>query len=421
LVVADELAVWLYGERVAVIDRERDRLRLTYTEEALGRYPLGTPLLSLSLPVSSRRYAQGIVRPFLDGLLPESESRRSIARDVHIPERDTFGLIRALGRDCAGAVVIQPAEDPTPPAPTTTTAEPLSPDEIEVLVRDLKSAPLGVGGRVRISLAGVQEKLVLTRMPDGSWGRPVDGTPSTHILKPEIAAFPYAVENEAFCMRVAKHLGLDVAFVETTEIEGRKLIVIERYDRVVASDGTVKRIHQEDFCQATGVAPERKYEEDGGPSLLRIAGILRDVAAPDSLERLLEAVTVNALIGNGDAHAKNFSLLHTEEGTLTLTPLYDLTCTLCYGDDRLAMYIDNINRTNRVTVERIANEALKWGVSKERATKTILNLLERAPAAIAASRDETEGVPEEMVSTIEGQLAQLLASQQPATKPTPHF
>ena len=409
--MADELAVWLHGERVAVIDRERERLRLTYTEEALRRYPLGTPLLSLSLPVSSRRYTQGIVRPFLDGLLPEGESRKSLARDVHIPERDTYGLIRALGRDCAGAVVIQPMEYAAPPAPTTTTAEPLSPDEIEDLVKDLKNAPLGVGGRVRISLAGVQEKLVLTRMPDGSWGRPVDGTPSTHILKPEIAAFPNTVENEAFCMRVAKHLGLDVAFVEMTTIGGRKLIVVERYDRVVAADGTVRRIHQEDFGQATGVAPDTKYEEDGGPSLLRIAGILRDVAAPDSLKRLLEAVTVNVLIGNGDAHAKNFSLLHTEDGALTLTPLYDLMCTLYYGDDRLAMYIDNVHRTDRVTVERIANEANKWGMSTERATTIILELLEEAPAAIAASRNETEDVPQELVSMIEGRLVQLRSSQ----------
>ena len=409
--MADELAVWLHGERVAVIDRERERLRLTYTEEALRRYPLGTPLLSLSLPVSSRRYTQGIVRPFLDGLLPEGESRKSLARDVHVPERDTYGLIRALGRDCAGAVVIQPMEYAAPPAPTTTTAEPLSPDEIEDLVKDLKNAPLGVGGRVRISLAGVQEKLVLTRMPDGSWGRPVDGTPSTHILKPEIAAFPNTVENEAFCMRVAKHLGLDVAFVEMTTIGGRKLIVVERYDRVVAADGTVRRIHQEDFGQATGVAPDTKYEEDGGPSLLRIAGILRDVAAPDSLERLLEAVTVNVLIGNGDAHAKNFSLLHTEDGALTLTPLYDLMCTLYYGDDRLAMYIDNVHRTDRVTVERIANEANKWGMSTERATTIILELLEEAPAAIAASRNETEDVPQELVSMIEGRLVQLRSSQ----------
>lgn len=409
--MADELAVWLYGERVAVIHRDRDRTRLVYTEEALRKYPLGTPLLSLSLPVSSRRYTQGVVRPFLDGLLPEGESRKSIARDVHVPERDTYGLIRALGRDCAGAVVIQPIEDSAPPAPTTTTAEPLSPDEIDVLVRDLKSAPLGVGGRVRISLAGVQQKLVLTRMQDGSWGRPVDGTPSTHILKPEVAAFPDTVENETFCMRVAKHLGLDVASVGTTKIGGRKLIVVERYDRVVAADGTVRRIHQEDFCQATGVAPETKYEEDGGPSLLRIAGILRDVAAPDSLDRLLKAVTVNALIGNGDAHAKNFSLLHTEDGALTLTPLYDLMCTLYYGDDRLAMYIDNIHHANRLTVERIVNEAVRWGMSRERATEVVVDLLERAPAAIAASRDEIEGIPEEMVSTIEGQLAQLRASQ----------
>lgn len=405
--MADELAVWLYGERVAVIDRERDRLRLTYTEEALRTYPLGTPLLSLSLPVSSRRYTQGIVRPFLDGLLPEGESRKSIARDVHIPERDTYRLIRALGRDCAGAVLIQPTEDPAPPAPTTTTAEPLSPDEIEVLIRDLKSAPLGVGRRVRISLAGVQEKLVLTRMPDGSWGRPVDGTPSTHILKPEIAAFPDTVENEAFCMRVAKHLGLNVAFVETTEIGGRKLIVIERYDRVVATDGTVQRIHQEDFCQAIGAAPETKYEEDGGPSLLRIAGILRNVATPDSLERLLEAVTVNALIGNGDAHAKNFSLLHTDDGALTLAPLYDLMCTLYYGDDRLAMHIDNIHRTNRLTVARIVNEAVRWGLSRDRATEIVTNLLDKAPSALDLAREETKGVQATLVETVETQLKQL--------------
>ena len=405
--MADELAVWLSGERVAVIDRDRDRPRLAYTEEALSKYPLGTPLLSLSLPASARRYTQGIVRPFLDGLLPEGESRTSIARSVHVLERDTYGLIRVLGRDCAGAVVIQPVEDPAPPAPTTTTAEPLGSDEIEALVRDLKSAPLGVGGRVRISLAGVQEKLVLTRMPDGSWGRPVDGTPSTHILKPEIAAFPSTIENEAFCMRVAKHLGLDVASVETIEIGSRKLIVVERYDRVVAPDGTVQRIHQEDFCQATGVAPETKYEEDGGPSLERIAGILRDVAAPDSLERLLAAVTVNALIGNGDAHAKNFSLLHTEDGALTLAPLYDLMCTLHYDDVRLAMYIDNTHRTTRLTIERIVNEAVRWGISRNRAHEIVIDLLAKAPDALAKARKETTGVPAKLVATVEDQLKQL--------------
>ncbi len=189
-----------------------------------------------------------------------------IAREVGVGADDTYGLVRELGRDCAGAMVIQPMEESAPPPSTTLTAERLSDEELADLVRNLKSAPLGAGGRVRISLAGVQAKLLLTRMPDTTWGRPVDGTPSTHILKPEVAAYPNTVENEAFCMRVAKHLGLRVANVETTEVAGRKLIVVERYDRLVQPDGKVERIHQEDFCQATGTKPDDKYQEDGGPS-----------------------------------------------------------------------------------------------------------------------------------------------------------
>ena len=407
----DELSVWLYGARVAVIGRERDRLRLTYSEEALSTYPLGTPLLSISLPVSSRRYTHGVVRPFLDGLLPEGTSRRAIAYDLHVNASDTYGLIRLLGRDCAGAMVIQPSGDLAPPVASTTTAEPLGTEDINELVRNLKSAPLGVGGRVRISLAGVQDKLVLTRMRDGNWGRPVDATPSTHILKPEIAAFPDTVQNEAFCMRVAKHLGLDVASVETTQIGGRTLLVVERYDRVVGADGTVRRIHQEDFCQATGVAPEQKYQEDGGPSLSRIAGILRDLGAPGSLERLLEAVTLNVLIGNGDAHGKNFSLLHADHGALTLAPLYDLMCTLYYGDERLAMYIDTVHQTNQVTVVRIVNEATQWGMSRQLATDVVVELLKKAPAALGLARDETPGVPAKLVAVIKSQLKQLQSSQ----------
>ena len=407
----DELSVWLYGARVAVIGRERDRLRLTYSEEALTTYPLGTPLLSLSLPVSSRRYTHGVVRPFLDGLLPEGTSRRAIAYDLHVNASDTYGLIRLLGRDCAGAMVIQPSGDLAPPLASTTTAEPLSTEDINELVRNLKSAPLGVGGRVRISLAGVQDKLVLTRMRDGNWGRPVDATPSTHILKPEIAAFPDTVQNEAFCMRVAKHLGLNVASVDTTQIGGRTLLVVERYDRVIGADGTVRRIHQEDFCQATGVAPEQKYQEDGGPSLSRIAGILRDLGPPGSLERLLEAVTLNVLIGNGDAHGKNFSLLHADHGALTLAPLYDLMCTLYYGDDRLAMYIDTVHQTNQVTAARIVNEATQWGMSQKRATDVVVELLKKVPAALGLARDETPGVPAKLVAVIKRQLKQLQSSQ----------
>jgi serine/threonine-protein kinase HipA len=409
--VAGELAVWLYGDRVATIDEERHRPRLLYTDVALSRYSLGTPLLSLTLPLRPERHAQGVVRPFLDGLLPEGQARLAVASHFNLRADDTYGLIRAIGRDCAGAVVIQPDDEPGPPPSSTLRAEALTDADIEILVANLRTAPLGVGERVRISLGGVQEKLLLTRMPDGSWGRPVDGTPSTHILKPEIARFPNTVENESFCMRVARYLGLPVAAVDAVKFGSRTLLVVERFDRVVHPDGTVDRIHQEDFCQATRTTPDKKYEEDGGPSLRRIAELLQGAATPDAVEDLLRAVTTNVLIGNGDAHAKNFSIMHQPSGALTLTPMYDLMCTLHYGDDRLAMYIDNVHRTNRVTAQRLANEAARWGLSRDRAATIINELLQNAPTAIETARNETEGVPEEMVAVVKRQLTQLQATK----------
>ena len=405
--MATELGVWLYGSMVATISQERGRLRLAYTEDALNRYDLGFPLLSLSLPLTRERYTHLPVRAFLDGLLPEGEARQAIARDVGVRQEDTYGLVQALGRDCAGAVVIQPADEPVQAQPTTLTARPLTGTEVAELVANLREAPLGTGGRVRISLAGVQEKLLLTRMPDGSWGQPVDGTPSTHILKPEIARYPSTVENEAFCMRVAGHLGLSVASVETTAVNGRKLIVVERFDRVIHADGSIDRLHQEDFCQATAAHPSQKYEEDGGPSLKRVADILQAVALSGSVESLLRAVTLNVLIGNGDAHAKNFSLLHEPSGAIRLAPLYDLMSTLFYGDDRLALFIDNVRRTDRVTAGRVINEASGWGMSRRRAAEIVADVLEQMPAAAAAAMAETQGLPPEIPEIIATQLSRM--------------
>jgi serine/threonine-protein kinase HipA len=198
--------------------------------------------------------------------------------------------------------------------------------------------------------------------------------------------------------------------VEIAVVAERKLIVVERYDRDVSADGTVQRIHQEDLCQALGVLPEIKYEEDGGPSLRQIADVLQSVAPPESLETLLKATTLNVLLGNGDAHGKNFSLLHSSSGALTLAPLYDLLCTLHYGDTRLAMYVDDVQRAERVTSERLINEAASWGVSRERARATIESLLGGAPRAMALAREETPGLPTEFFANVEGQLRRLLSA-----------
>lgn len=407
--MAGRLAIWLYGRHVAVVESEpKGRLRLSYTDDALETYEGGTPLLSLAFPLTRDRYPSGVTRAFLEGLLPEGEPRRAIAADLDLPASDVFGLLSALGKDCAGALVIQSEDDPPPQIQTTRTAEPLSEDDLGKLVANLHSAPLGVDHHVRLSLAGVQEKLLLTRMPDGVWGRPVEGTPSTHLLKPEIERFANTVENEAFCMRVAKRLGLNVANVETIIVDGRQVLVVERYDRLVDPDGTVRRVHQEDFCQVLGLPPDRKYEQDAGPTLARLAGVLQDVAEPAASETLLQALTLNVALGNCDAHGKNFSLLHTESGGLRLAPLYDLLSTRLYPlDDKLAMYVDNVQKADRVTAERIVNEGVRWGMVRRRVEETVSDSLDRLPAAVSAAAEETGGLPPELPELVSKRVEQL--------------
>lgn len=322
---------------------------------------------------------------------------------------DTYGIIRELGRDCAGAIVIQPAPDPPPPRATTNTAEPLNEDQVLQLLSNLRSSPLGASTRVRVSLAGIQEKLLLTRMTDGHWGRPVDGTPSTHILKPEAERFPNTVENEGYCMRVARHLGLRSASVETTMVGEKKVLVVERYDRKVGPGGGVERIHQEDLCQALALPPQRKYQEDGGPSLRKVADLYQSAAGPESLDDLLRTATLNVALGNGDAHGKNFSILIADDGSLKPAPLYDVLSTRPYDILDLAMYVDNVRRMHEVTLPRLVNEAASWGMSRERADAITTDVLVRLPDAMEAAREETVDLPASMLSSIQSQVTGLRA------------
>jgi serine/threonine-protein kinase HipA len=263
-------------------------------------------------------------------------------------------------------------------------------------VRNLRTAPLAIDARVRLSLAGTQEKLVLTRLPNGPWGLPVGGAPSTHILKPEVPAYPKTVENEAFCMRLAKHLGLEVAELETTRVGGQPLIVVKRYDRIVHADGSVERMHQEDFCQAVSILPDKKYEEDGGPSPRKLAEVLAEVAESGSVETLLR-----------DTHGKNFSLLHEASGALRLAPLYHLVSTLAYavsGLDRLAMFVDTMQRINRVTADRLAQEAVRWGTPRQVAEAIIADVLEGLPQATQAALGDTADVPKTVTDAVDRQM-----------------
>ncbi len=379
---------------------------LTYTAEAMQAYDLGIPLLSQRFPLTDQRYANDAVRAFLDGLLPEEEQRRLIAQDLDIKASDTYTLIEAIGRDCAGAIVILPEGQSLADADAKRITEPLTERELSNLIANLRESPLGISDGVRLSLAGAQEKLVLTRAAGGSWVRPSAATPSTHILKPDNARYPNIVENEAFCMRLARNLGIPVANVETMRVGERKLLVVERFDRATSKAG-VRRVHQEDLCQGLGLSPAKKYEEYGGPSLRTIARFLDDVAGPEAVVTLARIVVLNVLIGNCDAHAKNLSLLYKEPGIAGLAPAYDLLSSELYGERKLAMYIDSVRKIEDVRADRLINEVAGWGVSVARARDTLGELLGRAKSAASAAARETDAVPGELLRLCERRLATL--------------
>lgn len=194
---------------------------------------------------------------------------------------------------------------------------------------------------------------------------PLDGAPSTHIIKPAIDHFAEMVVNELLCMRLAGAIGLPVPHVEQRQVEDIDYLLVERYDRIMDTSQTLARLHQEDFCQALGIASELKYQNEGGPSLQHCFQLLRNTSSLPALDvlRLLDAVIFNYLIGNCDAHGKNFSLLYRTEGTLqtALAPFYDLLCTLYYPElsQKMAMKIGGEHDISRIYprhFERLATE-----------------------------------------------------------------
>lgn len=397
----ESLSVWMHGKLVATLSRHRDRLSLTYSDEARTAYDVNVPLISVSLPLLPKTYKHDRVRPFFDGLLPEGEARRMLAYDFRVAEDDTFNLLRALGRDCAGALVILPEGEPIPGS-TASDPVPLTDDQVAIRLRQLATEPLGVDQQVRISLAGVQYKLVLSKLPTGEWALPIDGLPSTHILKRANPRFEHMVENEAFCLAIARHLGLRVAEAKVAYNPDPTLIVT-RYDRKVVSDGEILRIHQEDLAQAFSLNASAKYEERGGPSLKRVARLLRDVArGSETLVELLDLTLLNMVVGNADAHAKNFSLLHLESDVVVLAPAYDIMSTGYYPMASVVpgMYVNDKHSIQEVSAQDVIAEAISWGMSRDRVTARVEQLLTRLPEAIKAAVQDVPTVPRDLLAYV---------------------
>jgi len=350
----------------------------------------GARALSHSLPLREAAYSQAAAMPFFSGLLPDGDLRRRIADYLHVSETSTLRLLDALGGECAGTVSLL-REDGSGQGEDAGYQE-IPPKELAQLIEDSSRRPLlAPWGGTRLSLAGAQEKIPLL-FKDGRWYKPLGTAPSSHILKPASAAYPDLAANEFLCMRLAGLIDLAVPRVELMTL-GRPVLVVARYDRVAAADGSIDRVHQEDACQALGIMPDLKYQADGGPGFPELAGLIRAACSaplPD-IEALLRVALFNLLIGNCDAHGKNFSLVY-QEGRLSLAPFYDLVSTTVYPDlaTRLAMRMGKEYRIDRIGQSELEGFALDVAV-KPRAARAAFD---ETVARIYSAWDEAASLPE---------------------------
>lgn len=322
------LDVYLHDSKAGqLVQAETGQLEFLYAPDYLAAS--GQPV-SVAMPLRAEPYADAIARPYFSGLLPDERARRRLASALGVSAENAFGLLEIIGGECAGALSLLPEGAPRPDF-STTELEPLSEQKLAELLSLLRERPL-LGGEegVRLSLAGAQDKLAVCVINDAI-ALPKDGRPTTHILKPFIEGLDGTVENEVFCMKLAVRMGLTVPAVSKASAGDTDFILVERYDRIQEENGIIRKLHQEDFCQALSVPPELKYEDEGGPGVVRSQELIQQHTARPGADRLTfqNMVIFHYLVGNADAHAKNYSLLY-RNAVPDLAPLYDVVCTAAY-------------------------------------------------------------------------------------------
>ena len=308
--------------------------------------------ISVSMPLGTTTFPDPVTRPFFSGLLPDESARRRLASALGLSTANAFGLLEIIGGDCAGALSLHPAGT-VPPAPDSSAVDWLGDaQQVEILAR-LRERPL-LGGEygLRLSLAGVQDKLAVCA-DDHRIGLPRGEMPTTHILKPAIVGLQGTVENELFCLQLAARMQLPAAEARRRTIGGTPVLLVRRYDRET-KNGAVIRLHQEDFCQALGVPPEIKYEQEGGPGAAASLALIARVCLHPAADRLafIRRLIFQYLVGNADAHAKNYALLYRQAAP-DLAPLYDVLCTAVYPGlhKSLAMKIGERNVPDTIRLQ----------------------------------------------------------------------
>jgi serine/threonine-protein kinase HipA len=406
------LNVYLHDTLVGELRREGTELSFRYVESYLA-LPALLPL-SRHLPFSRQTpdhvFGDLATRAFFENLLPEGGVRDRVARSLGLSRGNVFGLLEAIGGDCAGGISVVPPEKSLRPQ---SSYRPVSPDQLAAELASLPAHPLLAGEEnVRLSLAGAQNKLPVYF--DGTdFFIPQGNAPSSHILKTAIPHLENAVVNEAFCMNLAARVGLRVPVARVVRVGDEQVYLVERYDREKTVAGGIVRLHQEDFCQALGVPPDLKYEKEGGPGFSQCFELVRDWSSEPlaDVASLLHWSLFNFLIGNADAHGKNISFLYTA-GVVRLAPFYDLISTAVYErqvDNKFAMKMGGQKDPRYLAAQNLEKFAGEIGIGSRAVRAGLSELVERVEAEAALLAEEyrqTFGS-----SVIIGRLVRVLAQR----------
>ena len=394
--------------------------------------------VSLSLPLREQPYVGAPVLAVFENLLPDNDSlRRQIAARARAQGTDAYSLLGAIGHDCVGALQFLPPDvQPTPAG--VIDAAPVSGRQIGVILDNLATAPLGIteDESFRISIAGAQEKTALLRW-NGRWCKPRGTTATTHIFKPSIGKLPNgvdltsSVENEYLCLKILNALGLSAAKGEMQTFGDRRVLIVERFDRLWTADQRLLRLPQEDSCQALSVPPSLKYESDGGPGITDILKLLRGSDEPLSDQRsFLKANIVFWLMGATDGHAKNFSIFLSPGGRFRMTPLYDVISAqpsvnskqILWKQFRLAMALGTKPhyQIRQIAPRHLFQTGDQAGIGRQVIESVIQELLDRAsPAVESVLASLPADFPDEIASSIEAGIKgrlRLLGNREPGSE-----
>jgi serine/threonine-protein kinase HipA len=328
--------------------------------------------------------SRSTIRRFLAGLLPEGNIRERWAYAAGVTSDDIFGMIRAYGKETAGALVF--VDEGAPEPDRIGSLDPVNDDQIGTMLAEAAGVGPALatpdGDRLQsTSLAGIQPKIVLSRISDG-WARCLGGYPSTHIAKLAHPPESYAkdvVHTEVASLDLARALGLTTITAELIDFGGQLAIVVSRYDRFVDTEGRIQRIHQEDGAQALGINtddPNRKFQYSRSlPSLQKLADVLR--AGGSEPDKLLALTTFNLAIGNTDAHAKNISFIRDSDGDASLAPGYNIAMHLHHtsANRTFAMNVNGKSGIDSITVDDLLAEAVHWPMPRRRALLTVAETL----------------------------------------------